>query len=175
MTPAEFQRQMNRLVDQFGKSTYGTERCTLIWREIQDFSGMWWEKTVDKFLLTCRQAPLMDELASEIGAERERLYKQQKKQHEQDAKDFYSGAYQPDDVKTICQYMVKRIMGEVSDEDYAQFLKHLKEAANSNPATKDSCRDCDNSGLVFAPGNYVYRCYCRHGQARQENYPIFQR
>jgi hypothetical protein len=131
---------------------------------------------VDKFLLTCRQPPLMGELSEEIGEERERLYKIQKRQQERDAKDFYSGMYQPDDVKTMCQYMVKRITGGVSDEDFEQFVKHLNYAAKKpNPTGVSGCHDCDNTGLVFAPGNCVYRCYCPRGRQRQENYPIYSR
>jgi len=140
MTSEVFHKHLGRLREQFGKAAYSQTRAELIWREVKQFDAEWWEKTVDKFLLTCRQAPLMDELAQEIGAERERAYKLQKEQHAKDAKDFFAGTYQPEDVKTICQYMVKRILGQVSDEDYAVFVKHLKETADSIARNGVSCK-----------------------------------
>lgn len=132
MRPDEFQSQMNRLITQFGKTQYSDERTKLIWREVKDFSSPWWERTVDHLLLTSRQAPLQAEFGELIGRERERVWRQEKVQNEKDAKDFFAGTYQPDDVQTICQMITKRLAGGVSDADYANFVKHLESAGGVN-------------------------------------------
>jgi hypothetical protein len=180
MRPDEFQSQMGRLVAQFGKSQYSDERTKLIWREIKDFSLNWWERTVDHLLLTCRQAPLHAEFGELIGRERERLWKTEKKEHGQDAKDFFQSSYQPEDKKALCQTIIKRLQGNVSEEDYSSFQKMLNNVAASNPNVSQmrKCRQCDDSGFIFHRDqeNYewVYRCTCNSGSSKPKAYPLYQ-
>jgi hypothetical protein len=128
MNMAEFDTQISRLKNTFGDRAYPDERLKLIWREVREFSSGWFEKLVDRLICDSRLPPLLPEFRNEISRERERLWDLQKKQHTQDAKDFYSGKFQPEDAKTICQYIIKRAQGSVSDQDYANFVKHLKYA-----------------------------------------------
>lgn len=180
MNWGEFTPQMDRLINTFGKSAYGEERTKLIWREVKDFSGAWWEKSVDQLILSSRQAPLLEQFGPLIADERERLWKIEKKKHAQEAKDFFRSSYGPDDVGTICKTIVKRIQGEVSDSDYSTFQKMLNNVAASNPNknSRTNCRGCEDSGLIFHRDqeNYewIYRCRCHAGMRQPQTYPIYQ-
>jgi hypothetical protein len=125
----QFQSQMNRLVEQFGKQAYGTERCKLIWQVVQDLELAWFTGIVDQFIGECRLPPLMPEFRDAIAKERERLWKIQKQQNEKDAQAFFEGTYDAEDTRTICQTIVKRLTKGVPDEDYANFIKLLNQAA----------------------------------------------
>lgn len=71
MNQQEFQNQMNRLAETFGKAAYGTERAKLIWREVKDLGAHWLERVVDEFI-GGRSAPLLNEFRDAIAKERER-------------------------------------------------------------------------------------------------------
>lgn len=180
MTSGEFHQHLGRLSEQYGKAAYSQARAELIWREVKDFSPFWWEKTVDHLLITCRQAPLHAEFGELIGRERERLWRIEKDKNAKDAKDFFSGTYQPDDVKTICQMIKMRLQQKVGDEEYSSFVQHLDHAAKSNPQLLQmrKCRACDDSGLRFErdQNNYewTYRCTCESGMKKPKSYPIYQ-
>lgn len=131
-----YQAQMNRLAENFGAQHYKRERAELIWQEVRNLSDDWMKWTVDQFIGRLRQAPLLDEFCSAAATEKEKTRQKEKTQERQDAEDFWAGTYQPDDVKMICGMITKRLRGEVSDEDYAQFVKHLEYTAEQNEKTK---------------------------------------
>lgn len=130
MTETHFRNQVHRLESQFGK--YGAERGGILWKEVKTFSDHWFTKVVDKMLSSSRHMPLPSDFAFDISEERERVWRLEKKQHAQDAKDFWSGTYHPDEVKDICQKIRLRIQGRMSDEDWKPFLKALQYAAERN-------------------------------------------
>lgn len=136
MTLPEFQSQLNRLIEQFGKSAYSQPRAELIWREVKDFSRFWWEKTVDHLLLTCRVPPLHPEFGPLISDERERIYKIEKQQHTQDAKDFMESAYLPDDTKTICQMITQIVIRQPPAGEVKNYVDHLTHAAEISQQEK---------------------------------------
>lgn len=178
MTSHEFNTQINRLKDCFTDRSYSDERMKVIWREVQDLDGKWFAKVVDRFIGECRQAPLMTEFREEIAKERERLWELQKKHNAKDAKDFMSGIYQPDDIKTICQYIVKRVSGGVSDQDFSSFIKHLDTAAEGLATVQpiQKCSTCQERGLIFvrytSGYEFVYRCTCLYGQRHSKGIPV---
>jgi hypothetical protein len=177
----EFTLQMNRIASTFGKNAYGDERVQIIWREVKDFSTEWMIKTVDRFIGELRQAPLMPEFREEIAREREKLWQVEKKQREKDAKGFFDGIYAPEDKKTICQFIQKRLRHQVSDSDYQTFVSHLKHAASSvaDINQRIKCNACDDSGLVFHRDeeNYewIYRCFCAQGDRQSKAYQRYER
>jgi hypothetical protein len=182
MTLVEFQNQMQRLIEQFGKNAYSQGRAELVWREVKDLQPRWWERTVDHLLGECRQAPLMPEFRDAISKERERLWHYEKAQNAKDAKDFFSSSYQADDVKTICGMIMKRLQGGVSDADYQNFQSMLSNVAKSNPKTQSDrllCKHCGGDGLVFHRGEdgneYVYRCSCPDGSKQPQKYLVFNK
>lgn len=177
MSPGEFQIEMSRLSEQFGKQTYSTERCKLLWQEIQNLSHAWFARVVDRFIGEFRQAPLMPEFREEIAKERERLWKKEKEQHSKDAEAFFESSFDTTEMKTICQFILKRLAGGVTDVEYATFLKHLRAAAKSASKTKVKCDTCDDAGhVVFwdGKGNSVIRCYCPQGSKQPATLPRMQ-
>jgi hypothetical protein len=176
MNIQEFDLQVNRLKDCFGDRSYSDERVKVIWKEVKDLNGKWFSRVVDRFIGEERQAPLMPQFREEIAIERERLWKIEKEVHAKDAKEFFRSVYHPDDERMICQKIVERITGKMSNDDFTQFIKLLEEtprAAKVIPMVK--CQECGDSGLVVDRKNYAYRCYCAQGLKRQEKYPIYQR
>lgn len=167
MNIQEFNTQMQRLVSNFGKNSYPDEKARLIWGEVRDFQGSWLQRAVDRFIGDFRQAPLVQDFREAAAKERERSWSLQKKQHEQDAKDFYAGTYQPEEVRVICQFIIKRMQGGVSDEDWRNFITHL----NTSADVSKGCKRCDGEGAVFVDGA-VGRCICAKGLNRKENWPI---
>lgn len=134
MTFDQFMPQMNRLVTTFGKNAYGEERVKLIYRTVKDFDLGWWSKTVDDFIGYFRQPPLLTEVAEKASAERERRWADEKKQHAQDAKDFWEGTYHSDEIKGICMTIRSRIEGRVNDHDWGKFMNLLNaQARRGNP------------------------------------------
>jgi hypothetical protein len=176
MKDHDFQRQIARIESQFGK--FGTERARLLWREVKEFSAEWMEQTIDRLLSESRQIPLPSDFREDISRERERLWKLEKQKNEKDAKEFFHGTYDAEDTRTICQYIVKRISGGVSDEDYSNFIKHLSEAGRPLKPEKQECITCHDSGYVFVTNEenytFTYRCYCEIGKAKAPSYPVFQ-
>ena len=151
MRENEFQSQIERIERQFGK--YGTERCAILWREVKDFSGEWFSRVVDGLIAGSRQIPIPADFYEEIAKERDRRWKAEKEAHAKDAKDFYEGtAYQPEDEKTFCQYIGKRLRGNVTNQDFETFQKHLKEMARMT--TKAKCNECSDSGILIDRHNY---------------------
>lgn len=78
MNQAEFQTQVNRLSNTFGKTHFGSERLMLLWKRVQSFSSAWFQRTIDDLISTHRQPPLPNDFETAISMERERLWKEQK-------------------------------------------------------------------------------------------------
>jgi hypothetical protein len=181
LKPHEFDQQVNRLKDCFGDRNYSDERMKVIWKEVGTLSSYWLSSVIDQFIGECRQAPLMPEFREQIAKERERLHRIEKDVHAEEAKEFFDGIYMPEDKKTICQYIRKRLRGEVSDADFEVFIKHLNHAGKgvSHKISQIGCRDCDGSGLVFHRNEenyeFVYRCYCSQGQKQAKSYAVWPR
>jgi hypothetical protein len=125
MTFQEFQVQLNRLAQQFGKNAYGDERAKLIWREVNTMSAAWWERFVDKAIGYSMTPPLLPQIQESLSLERERTRERERAQEKQDAEDFWSGRLMPEEKKQIVHMIKRRIMGQVSDADYEAFMRVL--------------------------------------------------
>lgn len=177
MNQGQFDRQIQRLVSNFGRTAYSPERAILIWKEVSNLSSEWLENTVDRFIGEFRQAPLIQDFREAIAEERERIWKTEKRQHEKDAKDFWESSYHSDEIATICQTIRARMNGNLSDSDYSNFQAMLKDVSKSAPkvAYLATCSRCDGSGIIFNKVDgyeYVYRCRCHTGRNRKEPYPV---
>ena len=180
MQRGSFQREMDRLVETFGGQHYKSQRLELIWREVKDFSDTWFQTIVDRLIGECRYAPLLPEFREESSKERERVRACDRSAEAKDGKTFFLGTYLIDEIKTICQYILKRFAGGVLDPDYQNFIKHLIHAAQvmsvkTGPA---SCKSCEGEGYVLwnsgIPGDYAFRCYCIIGQKKSNGIPVWQ-
>lgn len=130
MTEQQFQTQLNRLTENFGKTAYGTERARLIWREVQHFDAHWFANQVDEWIGNLRQAPLLEEIRKACSIERERAREREKKQHAQEAEDWMSGQVFDDEIKReICQMINKRMMKLVDDDTWNKFVPGIHKLA----------------------------------------------
>jgi hypothetical protein len=133
MTQQEFQVQLERLKNEYGHKVYSTERCGLIWREVRDFSVEWLKRTVDEFIGESLQPPLMPKFREMLSKERERIEYNRKRENRLAAKDLFNSKLQTEEISTITGFILKRMNGGVSDQDYTSFVKHLEHYANVNP------------------------------------------
>jgi hypothetical protein len=136
VTQQEFQVQLERLKNEYGQKVYSTERCALIWREVRDFSGEWLRRTIDEFIGESLQPPLLPKFREMLSKERERLECIRKAENRAVAKDFFNSNLQTEEISTITDFIVKRMSGGVSDQDYNTFVKHLENYANVNSRLK---------------------------------------
>jgi hypothetical protein len=58
MIHSNFQFQIERLINTFGKGKFHDERIALIWDDVNTLDDVWFAKLVDGFLKTMHQAPL---------------------------------------------------------------------------------------------------------------------
>ena len=177
MKPEEFKNQMDRLAETFGATQYKPARVELIWREVRDFDCKWFEKVVDGFIGSERQAPLLPEFSKHISEERERQYRIKRDQEQSDVNAFYKSTYHSDDIKTIMGMIKKRMVKEVSDGDWNKFTEMLNYMPKHRAPTR--CKSCDDSGLVFyrkqeSLGEDVYRCFCSKGSSKPKAYPLWR-
>ena len=175
MTDYEFKGQLERLERQFGK--FGTERGMLLWREVKDFSGEWFRGVIDKLIGECRSGPSLVEFREEISKERERKHRVEKQQNTEFFQTETGSSYSHEDEKTLIAMMIKRLDGNVPDQEWEGHVKSLHAIADSKTRMSNArlCSQCCNSGLVVDRTNCAWKCYCEHGQARTERFPTFSR
>jgi hypothetical protein len=100
---------MDRLAETFGAHHYSPERTKIIWREVGSLSGEWLQRVMDKFIGEFRQPPLIQEFRNEIAIERERVHQTEKKQHQNEAAEFFRTP--PEKAKEWAQQILKNIRG----------------------------------------------------------------
>lgn len=127
MTDAQFQVQMNRLVETFGSNHYKPERIRLIYKLVLPYSVEWFTRLVDEFVGSCERAPLLPKFEEAVSLERERLWRKQKEQNEQDAKAFMAGKFTDEDVRATLGTIVGRLQGQINDNDWDAFNRVLKQ------------------------------------------------
>lgn len=162
----EFTNGIGRLISQFGRSHYSDERVNLIFQQVRHLPASWWQKTVDKFLLEARQAPLMQEIAAEMAFERERS--QTSKRNEQLEPEEGAITFSPEEQAELLKAIRLRAAGALSDEAWANVKSMLNNAIRNTGA----CVYCDGNGVLTATvrsgpeqGNrYAFRCDCPAGE-----------
>lgn len=178
MTPEQFHPQMNRLVAQFGKTTYSSERTAMILREVRGIGAEQWEAIVDRFLGESRHAPLMPEIREAIAYVRERSWTNEKRENENDARRF-ARQFPMEEIGMICKGITERIRGEMDDQAFGNTLKILQGAAKLN--FRPVCSLCTDGGVIQAMdrenggGPVVFRCHCHAGQEDRRAFPIWDR
>lgn len=169
MTEQEFQRDMGRLIEQFGKPVYSQARVALIWREVRDMTSFWWERTVDRLIGECRQAPLVPEVREEVSRERERNWAGEKAKNRNESLAAMKALFDGQMIESICKTIGDRIEGKVDDVVFQNFTRGVKKLSHA------SCQHCDDSGLVFAGDGqgyeWVHRCLCHTGHKQPQRYP----
>ncbi len=108
-----FKIQMDRLAETYGSNQYRSERIKLIWREVVQFSDIWMEKTVDRFIGELRFAPLLPDFQKECAKERERLWRLMKNSEKVESKEFYKILNDHENLKNICEEIRKKLKNKI--------------------------------------------------------------
>lgn len=127
MTWGEFSSQFRRLESRW-KNVYVEEVLKLFWREVKDFDARWLSKTIDNMIMSCRHAPLMPEFGPFISEERDRRWRTEKGQNEQDSKRFWDTTFGDEEIKSISGSIKKRMAGGMTDSDWSQFKSAIGNA-----------------------------------------------
>jgi hypothetical protein len=113
MTLAEFEKQVNRLRDNYGDRYFSDEKLRIFFNEVKTFSSSWFEQAVTKVIATKNMAPTISDFWEEIAKERERVYAIQKSQNSRDAKEGWNNFQQG--------------YGNISNESKAHMCKAIVE------------------------------------------------
>jgi hypothetical protein len=122
MIENDFKTEINRLVDTYGKTSFGTERLRLIWLEVQDLPGPWFRGVVSGMIGGLRQAPMVPDFRDAAASERERTRQAERREESRRAKTWAS-QFASEDERLMAQMIVKRSRGEVSESDWVEFLR----------------------------------------------------
>jgi hypothetical protein len=137
MTPEHFGAQMNRLSETFGKTAFNRERSQLIWVAVKDLTPDWFKSVVDNMIGTLRQAPLVPDFVEAARFERNRIYEEQKRSESRISFDQLVSNFTRDDERMMAQTIVKRLRGEVPDNEWDSFLKMLDGMAAAEKAASN--------------------------------------
>lgn len=158
MTKVHFKFQIDRMVEVYGARAYPIERTELIWRSVRDLSDGWMTTTVDHFIGYEQFAPLMPKWNEQISKAREVQWTGQKIVHANEAQKF-SELYSSEDIHTICGEIVKRIQGDMTDNEFSSFSKMITPIADILIA----CKNCNSEGIYFDLENRgLTVCPCRN-------------
>jgi hypothetical protein len=70
----EFQKELSRCNEAFGKSNFSEARADMIWSYVKDLSGHQMKRIVDNFIASSRQAPLPQDFLKATYEEKKRTY-----------------------------------------------------------------------------------------------------
>lgn len=129
MEQHEFNHEFKRLVQVFGDKAFPSERVNIIWKEVKSISHPAFEKMINFFVGEFRHPPVLSDFLKFMSQLREQAVFRDKEQLRQDSRDFWAGTYHDDEVKYITGMIKKRMMGQVTDEEYDSFKKDLLRAA----------------------------------------------
>ncbi len=133
MTPGQFQPQMNRLIETYGKIHYGTERGALIWQTVKDMNGDWFQGIVSGFIGEMRTAPLLNEFRAAVSHEREKRWNAEKVQGGKEAKEFFQNTMFDDESrKSMMATIIDRLQGRVSDQIWNEFVHGISKLTNGS-------------------------------------------
>lgn len=142
MNENTFLKQTGRLQARWGKQIFCDEMVRLMWKHLKSESDYWMESTVDYFIGTSRQAPLLTEFQQKQSEERERQWDSQKHRHKKDAEEFMN--FVPlvkEESNIICEAVRKLITGQLNEDDRRAVLKmveNFKRNRSAHAADRES-------------------------------------
>lgn len=169
MTQPEFESQMNRLAECYGKTAYGMERTRLIFNEVKSLSSQWMSKVVSDFIGSSRQAPLVKDFQEGATKERERLWDIEKKQERSESINSKNYKFGDDERAGIFEAVNARLIGKLNDSAFESFHKGIGKLSWA------SCNYCDQVGYVFlkneSGNDYPHACVCEAGSKKPNKFP----
>jgi hypothetical protein len=132
MTKEEFAKEVEKLRNVW-RLSYPDERMNVIWKEVRGIESWEWKAMVDRVLGSFKSAPLAKDFASLVSGLRSQKYNVSKMNEAEDIAAFYSI---PKEVgQKRLRFIMDRVNGKVSDEDFEEFKRRLKDAeANVGPS-----------------------------------------
>lgn len=129
MTRQEFETQIQRLINTYGKSHYPEERIKLLWQDTCNYSVVWLQQTITKFIAESARAPLIVEFRQEVSIERERLWALEKAEYSDNIEELITYSLKNSEIKEIVQAILRRMSREFPDNDWDFLLDDLNRRA----------------------------------------------
>lgn len=109
MNAHEFQSQINRLSEHFGKTKYSREFCQLLWKEVEQYPEFWFRSAVDEFIGDLSSSPLIKDFRERLSKEKQKAnYREKKAREEQGFGNFdYNCQFCKDLGIYLCAYPEK--------------------------------------------------------------------
>lgn len=92
------------------------------------------KRIVDTALVRFRTAPTVEDLFKLASEVRAQLYSKTKEEYKSEAKDFWAGTFHADDVKLMVGWIKDRISGNITEEQFQELKKMIKET-KPNPSS----------------------------------------
>lgn len=160
MIRPDFDREIERLRNTFGKTPFSNDRLALAWNEVKDLSAPWFNRWVDFWLSNERQAPLPKDFREATSVERERLYESDKQKQKLDVEDYQS-MLSDDQTSMLLKTIVKRMNGQVPDDQWKHVVSGCELIANGQVVKGKVCTKCDNTTIeTYFDGKYENRRLC---------------
>lgn len=171
MNALEFKAGMDRLYSVFGEMHYPGEIKKLIWDAVKPYSDDFLYLTISEMIsvFPINKPPQIADFREAAAKEREKLHERQKAGFRQDADDFFHGSkYADDDRAFFMNSIKKRMLGQMSDDEWTAFMNIL----NQSKPIQVGCKNCGGKGVLVHDG-YAYRCRCPEGDHRKERFPLY--
>lgn len=146
MNRAEFDRSIEQLKRVYGDRAYPLERCELFFSEFSRINSFHWGEVI-RNLIKDRKTPPMGSEFRQYVAKQQDSYRVRRKQQESDETksllnpsrfDTDSCTYSPGDVVMMCATISKRMVGEVPDHEYTDFVEMLRDTADTSDKIRDN-------------------------------------
>lgn len=145
---------------------------------MSSLSDGWWAATVTEMIASEARAPLWNKIGEYVREERDRMRRDREGTFTFDDIDLNNrrmrgSIFADSDIKEMFGMMQKRLRGEISFEQLAEYQSAIERAVKNKSTACDSCDD----GLLFAESMeistspFVFLCQCFQGQNRKEDYP----
>jgi len=130
MTSDEFTAQFNRLARDWPK-TYPKSKQAALWHHFKEKPVEVLQFCITQALKKSRYSPTLAEIEGQETNYREMRNAQSKKHYASDAKEFHEGSsYCGEEEAQMMKIIRARMNGRVSDRDYEDFKRGLKETAD---------------------------------------------
>lgn len=159
MSRKSFEMHSIRLAEQWGSNNFSGARLRLIYQDCEKLTEQQYIKIVDHFLRTFRYAPLPKDFTDEARKYADFNYAQEKAQRSAE----YKSALGSKEISTVAKALIEGLDGNT--EAINKVIRGLE------PLNKSKCKECNDSGLVFAikrdgslVGEYAFNCFCKASQ-----------
>lgn len=170
MTKGEFLAGYLRLQQRYGTKPYTEQVGELIYEEVRQLDMKWWDTVITKLMANNRFAPLLPEIREESSKEKYKTKKYQQTHTEQ-----FPSMFCQEEVIELIQTVGKAGKGLINSVEAKEYSDMVTEMLKENTLFKPNCDLCNDEGIrmveVTGALPYVYKCKCKSGRNRREDYP----